>query len=175
MIISASELLEMPEFADKSEAVLQRKLNAIEGMIRAYTNNSFQNRNIRFEAPSSTVLHGVCQMMKVGDSVQRTEAVNEGVYVISAIEPDNQTITLNKDLYQTDHNLITKVEYPDAIVEGVINLIVWEFQNRSKVGIQSETLSRHSVTYFAQDANNQVMGYPTTLLGFLKPYIKARF
>lgn len=65
--------------------------------------------------------------------------------------------------------------YPDAIVEGVINLMVWEFQNRSKVGIQSETLSRHSVTYFAQDANNQVMGYPTTLLGFLKPYIKARF
>ena len=77
MIISASELLEMPEFADKSEAVLQRKLNAIEGMIRAYTNNSFQNRNIRFEAPSSTVLHGVCQMMKVGDTVQITESITK--------------------------------------------------------------------------------------------------
>jgi hypothetical protein len=53
--------------------------------------------------------------------------------------------------------------------------MIWEVQNRSKVGIQSETLSRHSVTYFAQDASNQLMGYPVTLLGFLKPYIKARF
>ena len=175
MIISVNELKQMPEFADKSDAVLQRKLNAIESMIRAYTNNNFQNRRVRIEAPSSTVLLGVCQMMKVGDTVQITESINEGLYVISAVEPDNQTITLNKDLYQTDHNLITKVEYPDAIVEGVINLMVWDFQSRSKVGIQSETLSRHSVTYFAQDANNQVMGYPTTLLGFLKPYIKVRF
>lgn len=175
MIISVNELKQMPEFADKPDAVLQRKANAIEGIIRAYTNNNFQNRNIRFEAPSSTILLGGCHLMKVGDTVQITESINEGLYVIQAIDTDSQTITLNKDLYQTDHNLITKVEYPDAIVEGVINMMIWDFQNRSKVGIQSETLSRHSVTYFAQDANNQLMGYPTTLLGFLKPYIKARF
>jgi len=175
MIISVNELKQMPEFADKSDAVLQRKLNAMESMIRAYTNNNFQNRNIRFEAPSSTVLIGLCQMMKVGDTVQITESINEGLYVIHAVDTENQTITLNKNLYQTEHNLITKIEYPDAIIEGIINLMIWEFQNRSKVGIQSETLSRHSVTYFAQDANNQLMGYPTTLLGFLKPYIKARF
>lgn len=175
MIISVNELKQMPEFADKSDAVLQRKLNAMESMIRAYTNNNFQNRNIRFEAPSSTVLIGLCQMMKVGDTVQITESINEGLYVIHAVDTENQTITLNKNLYQTEHNLITKIEYPDAIIEGIINLMIWEFQNRSKIGIQSETLSRHSVTYFAQDANNQLMGYPTTLLGFLKPYIKARF
>ena len=48
-------------------------------------------------------------------------------------------------------------------------------KNRPKTGIKSETLSRHSVTYFDQDANNQVMGYPVTLLGFLKPYIKVDF
>lgn len=32
-----------------------------------------------------------------------------------------------------------------------------------------------SVTYVDYDANNQVMGYPVSLLGFLKPYMKARF
>ena len=46
---------------------------------------------------------------------------------------------------------------------------------RPKTGVKSETLSRYSATYFDQDANNQVMGYPVALLGFLKPYIKARF
>jgi hypothetical protein len=70
---------------------------------------------------------------------------------------------------------MTKVEYPASIVDGVINLLQWDVQNRQKVGIQSETLSRHSVTYFAQDEGNQLMGYPSTLLGFLKPYCKARF
>jgi len=74
-----------------------------------------------------------------------------------------------------NYNLITKVEYPVDIVQGVINLMKWEVENREKVGIKSETLSRHSVTYFDQDANNTVMGYPVALLGFLQPYMKARF
>ena len=43
------------------------------------------------------------------------------------------------------------------------------------VGIQSETISRHSVTYFNMDGDNSSMGYPKSLLGFLNPYIKARF
>ena len=58
---------------------------------------------------------------------------------------------------------------------GVVNLIKWDIDKRSKVGVQSETLSRHSVTYFNMDGDNSVMGYPKSLLGFLKPYIKARF
>lgn len=175
MIISVKELMEMPEFNGQSEKSLQRKLNGIENLIRAYTNNNFQNRKIRFEAPSSTILHGWNNLLKVGDTVQITQSVNEGLYVISKIDRVNRTVTLDSELAETDYNLITKVEYPDAIVDGVINMMIWEVQNRSKIGIQSETLSRHSVTYFAQDANNQLMGYPVTLVGFLKPYIKARF
>ena len=82
---------------------------------------------------------------------------------------------MNKTLYDENNILLTKVEYPVSIKMGVINLLKWEVSNRKKVGIQSESLSRHSVTYFSQDANNQVLGYPTSLLGFLKPYMKARF
>ena len=85
------------------------------------------------------------------------------------------SITVDRDLFSIDHNLVTKVEYPADVQEGVINLLQWEIENRQKVGIKQETLSRHSVTYFDQDANNQVMGYPVALLGFLAPYIKARF
>ena len=58
---------------------------------------------------------------------------------------------------------------------GVVNLMKWELNNRSKVGIQSETISRHSVTYFNMDGDNASMGYPKSLTGFLKPYVKARF
>lgn len=175
MIISVKELMEMPEFNGQSEKTLQRKLNAIEDLVRAYTNNNFQNRRIRFEAPSNSILQGWNKLLKVGDTVQITQSDNEGLYVITKIDRVNRTVTLDSELADTGHNLITKVEYPDAIVEGVINMMIWEVQNRSKVGIQSETLSRHSVTYFEQDAENQLMGYPVTLLGFLKPYIKARF
>ena len=72
-------------------------------------------------------------------------------------------------------NTATKVIYPADVKKGVIDLMIWEKNNRQKVGIKSETLSRHSVTYYDQDSNNQVMGYPVSLLGFLKPYMKPRF
>ena len=57
----------------------------------------------------------------------------------------------------------------------MIDLMRWEAENRQKVGIKQEALSRHSVTYYDQDVNNSVLGYPVSLLGFLKPYMKARF
>lgn len=176
MIISVDELIKMTEFSGISVKALQRKLNAIEDLVRAYTNNNFQNRAIRLEAPSfNSVLLGRCKLLKVGDTVQVTDSVNNGLYTITKIDKIDRTITLNSDLIDAEYNLVTKVEYPDAIADGVINLMLWEVQNRSKVGIHSETLSRHQVTYVAQDAENQLMGYPVTLLGFLKPYIKARF
>ena len=68
-----------------------------------------------------------------------------------------------------------EVKYPADIKIGVVNLLKWELDNREKVGIASETISRHSVTYVDQTAANTLMGYPASLMGFLKPYHKARF
>lgn len=175
MIIKADDLLNIPEFEGISADVLQQKLEAVEDLIRSYTNNNFQNRYIRLNGSSDGCLYGFHPFLKVNDTVQITESPNNGLYVIKEIDSDNNTITLDRDLYPVDNNRVTKVEYPAAIIGGVINLLIWDVQNRDKVGIQSETLSRHSVTYFAQDDNNQVLGYPAALLGFLKPYIKARF
>lgn len=67
------------------------------------------------------------------------------------------------------------VVYPADIKIGVVNLLKWELGNRDKVGIASETISRHSVTYIDQTDTNTLMGYPASLMGFLKPYHKARF
>ena len=165
MILSVEELMILPEFRVQDEAILQKKLDALEILVRKYTNNNFQNRNIRFLASSEdAVLNGV----QVSES-----KVNDGLYVITAITEG--TVTVDKNLFTVDHNLVTKVEYPIDIQMGIINLMKWEITNRDKVGIKSETLSRHSVTYFDMDSSNQVMGYPVTLLGFLEPYKKARF
>ena len=175
MIISAEKLMVYDEFADQDPDTLQEKLDGIEILIRKYTNNNFQNRNIRFSASSDGfILNGSSTFLKVGDTIQISQSgVNDGLYLVEGVG-ENQ-ITVNKELFAVDHNLVTKVEYPVDIQVGIINLMRWEIGNRKKVGIKSETLSRHSVTYYDQDASNQAMGYPVTLLGFLEPYKKARF
>ena len=66
-------------------------------------------------------------------------------------------------------------EWPMDIKMGVVNLMKWDDQSRDKVGVSSETISRHSVTYVDMTNDNSIMGYPAALLGFLKPYKKARF
>lgn len=66
-------------------------------------------------------------------------------------------------------------EYPMDIKMGVINLMKWELENREKAGIQSETISRHTVNYLNLDYYNSAAGFPKSLMGFLHPYRKARF
>nr|UVY10162.1 MAG: Protein of unknown function (DUF3199) [Bacteriophage sp.] len=175
MIIAVDEVMKLPEFFGQTESVIADKLNAAELMIRAYTNNNFQNRFVRFRAESrGNRIIGTSDYLKVNDTVQISQScVNDGLYTITEIGDD--FIRVNGDLYHHPDNLVTKVEYPADVKAGVLEMLKWDVKNRPKTGIKSETLSRHSVTYFDQDANNQVMGYPVTLLGFLKPYIKARF
>ena len=175
MIISVDKVKSLPEFQEMDEKVLQDKLDALEILIREYTNNNFQNRNIRFLASSMTDrLNGVHPFIRVGDTIQISESlVNDGLYIITEIGDDY--IKIDKEIFDVPKNLVTKVEYPMDVQQGIINLMKWEHSNRDKVGIKSETLSRHSVTYYDQDKNNQVMGYPVSLLGFLDSYMKARF
>ncbi|MGM9683327.1 MAG: head-tail connector protein [Eubacteriales bacterium] len=67
-------------------------------------------------------------------------------------------------------------EYPMDIKLGVARMIKWDLSGGGdKIGVASETISRHSVTYVDQTAANTLLGYPVSLLGFLKPYKRARF
>lgn len=174
MIVSVSELMKYPDFNGQDISILQEKLNAIELLIRKYTNNNFQNRNVRFMASANgKVLNGNSPFLKVGDTVQISDSgVNDGLYVVQDV---SETVTIDTELFPVEKNLVTKIEYPVDVKMGVVNLMRWEITTRNKVGIKSESISRHSVTYYDQDKNNQVMGYPVALLGFLEPYKKARF
>lgn len=174
MIIAVDEAMSLPEFRGQNIGMMEQKLDAAELMIRAYTHNNFQNRFVRFQADSrGDRLLVTSDYLEEGDTIQISQSmVNDGLYTITEIGDD--FVRVNKKLYPCV-NLVTKVEYPADVKMGVLNLLKWDIQNRDKTGIKSETLSRYSVTYFDQDANNQVMGYPVSLLGFLKPYMKARF
>lgn len=159
----------------ETDSALEVKLRALESAIRAYTNNNFQKRAFRFSCP---VINGKLfyntNLLKADDTVQISEsALNDGLYVVQELGSD--TISLDAELYDEDYVLVTKIIYPHDVKMGVVNLLKWENTNRDKVGIASETLSRHSVTYFDMNGENSLLGYPKSMLGFLMPYMKARF
>lgn len=173
MIIKASEIID--KFEGMSEEELQSRLDAAELMIRAYTHNNFQKRAMRVSGSSlGNKVHCISPFIKTGDTVQISQSlVNDGLYIVTGIEDDGTV--LDKDLYSVDYNLVTKVEYPGDVVNGVIRLVKWDSENEDNVGVQSESISRHSVSYVNRTADNTEAGYPMELMAFLKPYMKARF
>lgn len=160
---------------NESDAMLKERLKALELLIRKYTNNNFQNRNIRYVV---NIEDGciVCPSayLKAGDTIQISDSTyNEGLVTIQSASDD--TLVFEESLYDENNVLITKVEYPADVQMGVVKMVQWDLTNGKKVGIQSETISRHSVTYFNMDGENQTAGYPKSLCGFMKQYMKARF
>lgn len=175
MIMSVEEFKTFVD-ADIADAVIEAKLQAIEMLIHKYTNNNFQKRSYRRTADivGGLFLVDALTPFKVGDTVQITESqLNEGLFTVE--ETDDSTFTVKEDVEDEAGVLVTKVVYPMDVKMGVVNMMKWDLENRDKVGIQSETISRHSVTYFNMDGDNSLIGYPKSLVGFLKPYMRARF
>ncbi len=173
MIISVDQAKKLIDLQNWSDERIQMKLDAIEQTIRAYTHNNFQNRSIRSECAVMTQkIYGYVPGLNVGDTIQISESrFNNGLYVVESIE-DN-FIMLDKELIDESHALVTKVKYPADVIDCVVELMEWNLNYGGKVGIKSETLSRHSVTY--EDSATLFMGYPVGILNGLKLYMKARF
>ena len=86
------------------------------------------------------------------------------------------------------NNTFTKngvVDYPADVKLAAVNILKWQLKNeaanngdKSQKDIQSETLSRHSVTYAADASEADIsadFGVPRKLVACLKFYKKARF
>ncbi len=177
MIMTVAELRQFIE-TDETDQVLEAKLQALELLVRAHTNNKFHVRAFRSVAVSMAghdLLCGGMVPFRVGDTLQITESelMPDALVTVTAVE--GNTVTVNEDLYDESGVVITKIKYPQDVKMGVVNLVKWELENRDKVGVASESISRHSVTYVDQTGANMVMGYPIALMGFLKAYKKARF
>ena len=171
MIVSIEELQKISELSNIPAEQLQAMCDGIEDFIRRYTNNNFINRNITFNTPSvEGKLETVSPLFKVGDTVLISNSqYNNGVYVLNSTDG-----TLDKELFDCENNKVTLVQYPSSIKMGVIKLLQYNVKMDSKVGITSESLSRHSVSY-AQPSSDSIYGYPSSLMSFLKPFMKARF
>ena len=176
MIISIEDARALVGFPESwTDEKIRMKLLAVEQTIRAYTNNNFQNRGYRVKADvaGSVFMSETLIPFSVGDTVQISESrLNDGLFTVS--EANDTTFMVNEQTRDEVDVLVTKITYPADVVACAVNLLEWEVNNRAKVGVQSETLSRHSVTYFNMDNANNVMGYPGSLLGCLKAYRKAR-
>jgi hypothetical protein len=172
MIISVENLKKHVNCGTLTDDLISTKLEAIETVIRAYTNNNFQMRVVRFLGTSSGMtMYGSPNFFKVDDTVQVTASgVNDGLYTVTMVGAEY--IELNKELFDCDTNLVTKVQYPADVVQCAIDLFKWKQNMGEKVGIKSETISRHSVTY--EDSATLFMGYPVGILNGLNLYKKAR-
>ena len=174
MIVSLAFLRTLVK-TDLSDEVLAVKLDAIESMIRKYTNNNFQDRNFRdrMNCAEDNLLIGCPPSLNPEDTIDISNSqFNNGLYVVKDVLETG--IQVDKPLIEEEGVLVTKITYPSDVKMGVVNLIDWELNNRSKVGIKSESLSRYSVTYYDMDSNSEV-GFPASMIGFLKPYKRARF
>ena len=176
MLITAYELKQnYRQFDGIDDGLIFRKLAVIESAIRKYTNNNFQNRDIRFIADvKNKVIQGTSPYLKVGDTIEISKGINKGLHTISTI---SETIKTDEELFDSADNLITKIEYPLEVIEGAIDILDWELiqKGKEKSGIASETISRHSVSYVQRTGDNTINGYPIELFNFCNEYMKARF
>lgn len=175
MIITVEELRRYIS-TDEEDQALAGRLQALELLIRGYTNNNFQVRGLHCECDISgkTFMSDTFTPFEVGDTVQVSgSSKNNGLYTVNTVT--DTTFTVNEKTYDDYDVYVVKIAYPADVKMGVVNLLKWELNNRDKVGVQSESISRHSVTYFDMSGDNSVMGYPKSLMGFLRPYMKARF
>lgn len=175
MILTVDEFRVLTD-TDESDARLEARLAALEELIRGYTNNNFQARAFRAEAEAHghTLTVSVQGLFRAGDTLQITGSkLNAGLVYVTAKEGND--LTVREALYDESGVTVTKVVYPEAVRQGAAALLNWQLERAGKEGVQSESLSRHSVTYLGMDGDNAVMGFPRPMLGFLRPYMRAQF
>lgn len=178
MLMTVSELRRFVN-TEEDDLLLEAKLAALESLVRSYTNNNFQERAFRAVAVAvsgeNALLINSAIPFRVDDTLQLSESELQQGALVTVTAVTDDALTVKEPLYDESGVLVTKVKYPPDVKMGAVNLIKWDLANREKVGISSESISRHSVSYFNMDGQNSEMGYPKSLLGFLLPYRKARF
>lgn len=175
MILSQNELVNL--FPDVEALTLVRRMAAIEAAIRSNTNNNFQQREIRVTADIvNGKIKGTNPNLRVDDTVMISKGVSKGLYTIKSI--NDGEIEVNEPIFDSKNNIITKVFYPADVIQGCLELLDWDMSEAAekvRAGVQSETISRHSVSYGNLSDTATLSAYPSYLLGFLTPYRKPTF
>lgn len=165
--------------------VTRDDLDGIEIAIRELTNNTFQNRQVRFDSIRFDSDKEVSVFSETGiiglrknDTIQISGSkLNNGLYIVESV--DGKKITVQGKLQFFEGNdssaFLTKIEYPADILSGVRKLLKYDAKMADKTGLKSKTVSRMSETYFDQNASENVNGYPAALMSFINKYKLLRW
>lgn len=173
---------------DEPDELLAARLSALELTIRRYTNNNFINRKLWIDADirGGVFMSDDLIPFKVGDTIMlsHSDLMQDCLCTVKEIT-DDTTFTVNEDVYDEEDVFAYKVDYPMDVKLGAVNILKWQLKNEaansgdtSKKDIQSETLSRHSVTYATDSTESDIaldFGVPKKHVAFLKLYKRARF
>ena len=178
MLMTIEELRKYIQ-TEETDEVLIAKLSALELTIRRFTNNNFQNRGFRIEADirAGIFMSESLIPFDVGDTIMVSESDLQSDCLATVTEANDLTFLTDSEWADDNNVLVTKVVYPMDVKLGAVNILKWQLRNeaaasgdKSAMPVQSETISRHSVTYATDD-----FGVPKKLVAFLKLYKKARF
>ena len=129
MILNVSELRQYIT-TDETDQVLEGKLQALELLIRAYTNNNFQVRAFRAVAVAvaegNKLLFNSPVPFKVGDTIQISESNFMQDELVTVETVAGSSITVSGDLSDESGVVVTKVKYPMDVKMGIVNLMKWE-------------------------------------------------
>lgn len=175
-------IITLQEATELDSTITQDDLDAFETSVRELTNNNFQNKHVRFNdiyfVDTSTILvKEVIRGLRVGDTIEVNYShYNDGLYTVASID-GRQITVVGKPFFEANSGcaMVTKVEYPADIKRGIKKLIEYDKKMANKIGIKSETISRMSTTYYDVNANDNIEGFPSSLLSFLKKYEKMRW
>ena len=174
MIMTVEELRRHMD-TEEDDQTLEDKLRGLELLIRGHTHNHF---TIKHTGRLADIVGGTFDLdepagFEPGDTVLVSGVRNKGLFTIA--QTTGTTFTVNEKTYDEIDAYVVKVEYPMDVKMGVVELMKWKADAGEKVGVQSESISRHSVTYSDRTAANTVKGFPAELMGFLQHYMQAQF
>ena len=162
--------------------VTQEDLDAFEVAFRSLTNNSFQNKHIRFKdiefvGENLIAVKDPIVGIKTGDTIEVNYShYNDGLFVIEEIA-GKQIKVQGKPFFvaNTSGSMLTLVQYPADVKAGLKKILSYNLKMADKIGIKSESISRMSTTYYDVNASETVDGYPAALVSFLQKYEKMRW
>lgn len=140
MIMTVAELRKFIA-TDEEDAILESRLQALELLIRAYTNNNFQRRAFRAVAVAVSdghkLLTTASNPFKPGDTLQITESELMPGELVTVATVSNMEIVVKENLYDESGVVITKIVYPMDVKIGhifAIGFIRFTFANAVKIG-----------------------------------------
>ena len=164
------------------DSITQDDLDAFEVAFRSLTNNSFQNKHIRFKdiefvGENLIAVKDPIVGIKTGDTIEVNYShYNDGLYVVEELT-GKQIKVQGKPFFvaNTSGSMITLVQYPADVKAGLKKILSYNLKMADKIGIKSESISRMSTTYYDVNASETVDGYPAAIVSFLKKYEKMRW